>query len=465
MYKPWIILFLLSGLLTSSQAQLVGRQVLELPLKYARPAESVVLSPVQSGKSQFFRGRPWIVYTDRAGVKSYQKPRISKKEVQATLGFMEGFYVVEDTEQFLHIVRDPDLKRGVLSIRVEDFGWVPKSQMLLWQSALGSAWSTQNPRQGIISNQKKPGKPVQFFLHPELKKKTEVNLEPQSYYLYKLDPQNASVLLGESPRMDRQDPGSTLLGWTELSNLIEKQNWLFCEPNWAPEVVNYRLENDYPLVAYRDSIAALHSALNSSVPRSSQLWQQDSLYSRRSGHWFRLPLLAWHEKVAKVAVFVPQTQTFRTGYLPLYIEEDSLRGVKFSLLLSRMQLVNLMTQMEKLKMNMPPGDARFEFKKVLWEMAQPYLEPEVSMPILSSWTFGQITEMIFGFPSQSALGPYRLRDLIDPELVSEEEIVDFLLNLDRKISELEAIFNTRSYKASFRSGSETFFWIEEDLLP
>ena len=69
------------------------------------------------------------------------------------------------------------------------------------------------------------------------------------------------------------------------------------------------------------------------------------------------------------------------------------------------------------------------------------------------------------FRSSLHLGQYRLRDFTNPELVSDREILAFLEKLDRKLSRLEAIFNTQVYEASFRSGGETFFWIEEDLLP
>ena len=121
--------------------------------------------------------------------------------------------------------------------------------------------------------------------------------------------------------------------------------------------------------------------------------------------------------------------------------------------------------MEKLKLEMSPEDARFELQKIIWKMAQPHLEPGVSMPVMSNWTFSQITETIFGFPSQSELGKHKLRDFTNPELVREGEIMNFFVNLERKLSLLEDIFNARTYEASFRSGGETFFWIEEGLLP
>ena len=120
-YKIFLIIILFSG-----QSLLAGNlptKVLPLPAKYKMPKVS---TGKQLGKtSDIIPGSIWEVYSDRSGNKTVTAVGGSSMK---TLSYLEMFYVVEESESHLHIIKDPKLDyKGNVSSEAEDFGWIEKT--------------------------------------------------------------------------------------------------------------------------------------------------------------------------------------------------------------------------------------------------------------------------------------------------------------------------------------------------
>ncbi len=107
----------------------VPEKAMEQPIKYTTPQEDVLLTKDEKRRP----GSCWIVYSDKNGNKTYESSTNNK--LKRTIGFMDAFYVEDETNKRVHLFKDPDYKEG-FSSSVEDYGWIDKENLLLWDHCL-----------------------------------------------------------------------------------------------------------------------------------------------------------------------------------------------------------------------------------------------------------------------------------------------------------------------------------------
>ncbi len=444
---------------------LSGRPIVPQPQKYVRPTESTIATPVDPDRGLFLNGRPWVVFVDRAAVVAVSKPGQDASSKGRQLGFLEPFFVLKDSAEYLFLVKDPALKRGITSEEVVAYGWVSKTQLLLWQSSLGDAWAWKIKKRVLLTPSPKGKNKVHFYQSPELKKKVKVILSPQSYFVYKTDEKNQTVLLGKEERFDDREVKTVILGWVSRAHLLERGNWVFCEPNWDSTAVAERAQTG-KLRVFADSLNALQYQQTGTANRASLVWDNDPVQVlRMKGNWQRFPVISVDKDLVKVAVYWPKKRIFRAAFLPIHNLNTTEPNVKYCRLLSRKELAEMISYMEQLRIKGTVEDARIHLKNIVWEMSRPYLGPEMSMPKISQWPFSQVLEAIFGLPSSSELGGYSMNDFTNDQKVPKEVFEAFFTELDSKLETLSLIFNANDYAYGFRTASLSYYWIEADLLP
>lgn len=449
---------------TSLSAQdLAGREILPQPQKYVRPTSSTIETPVDRERGLFLTGRPWQVLV--SGYKVVAKRTLTNpKEKGNPLGFLSAYFVLKDSAEFLYLITDPLLKRGKTSSQAQRVGWVAKPDLLMWQNALGDAWAWKVKKRALVTVSPDGNKKVKCFQSPELKKKRKVELSGQSYFIYRENKKFETALIGRAERFEIEEAEQVILGWVSRVHLIERPDWVYCEPNWKPESAATRQETGR-LKVFSDSVAARQYQLSGKVARKAVVWEDDSLTARLKGTWQRFPVITAGEDLIKVAVYWPKKQLFLPAWVPAHNQNTAVPNVKYCLLLNRIELAELIEQMEDLRIRAEVLDARVELKNVIWEMSRPYLGPNLSMPKLSQWPFAEVLEAIFGLPSQSELGKYSMNEFNQPDKVAKETFDAFFESLDEKIETLTQIFNANNYPYSFQSASLSYYWIEADLLP
>lgn len=74
--------------------------------------------------------------------------------------------------------------------------------------------------------------------------------------------------------------------------------------------------------------------------------------------------------------------------------------------------------------------------------------------------------LVFGLPANSnLLMDVRLRDIVEPTVLTDARFEQYVQYLDSKLRELQRIANDRSYEQSFTSNNITYYWIPLELFP
>lgn len=300
LYRTLSLYFcLLSLLLFFSPAfcQIAGKKIQYYPEHYNTPTIDDNNTPLDiSGEVQ--SGLPWIVFNDDEGNNSCIKPG-NDSILKRNLSFLEAFYVIDETEKYIHIVKDDNLDamNGTLSQYATDYGWINKKNLLLWNRCL----VTKN---GNISK-----KAMLIITQNFLKKTNFENIKQYSVNLYKnadrtipiyyqkdiLDIffiykiKGSSVLLGANSFTGKNEVSSDLLGWVDKDMLMFWNNRLCIEPNYNSEAANERKNTGFKTTVFYDLPTALKYSTGTNVS-SQGWWYADPFKNRLPGHIMRFPV-------------------------------------------------------------------------------------------------------------------------------------------------------------------------------
>ncbi len=123
--RPFLFILIL-GFGYSSMCQ----GVLKKPFKYLNPAPELDL--VRDDRRI---GLEWTIYPDRKGVVVFADS-IGNEVKPSQVRFLETCYAIEESENRLLLVTDPQLELGRLSDNFKEIGWVDKSELILWEKYL-----------------------------------------------------------------------------------------------------------------------------------------------------------------------------------------------------------------------------------------------------------------------------------------------------------------------------------------
>jgi len=212
----------LSVLLTSCQVKLPSKRTPE-PAQYGQ----VDNSPVVNGYPK--KATPWIVVSDRSKNTAYldKSDEKSYKEVK----FLEPLMVLKHRDGMVKVAEYiPDaLMKKVSSKSIKTYGWIPESDLLLWNNSLKSEKTGYPVRVAVVpsnsevirsSDRYYKNDSIMVFNSPSLIETANVKIpNGQMVYVYKQAENNKRFLVGKKPSIDMDSISTSLYGWVS-SNVV-----------------------------------------------------------------------------------------------------------------------------------------------------------------------------------------------------------------------------------------------------
>ena len=280
--------------------ELAGKVVLKKPFKYFEPYADINYSETEERDLT----REWIVYSDRISNKSYDKP--GSTTVKKSLGFLERFLVLDETDKYIHIVKDPNVDiHGTLSKSATDFGWISKDKMLLWEHCLFTRVGkidkkamVLNTVEGVKRRDINKDEPTEVFFctDPGLNKKSENSTSLyEVFFIYKQT--KDAVLLG---RLNRKSGSlkmsDVVVGWIPNTRINFWDHRIALEPNPEVDAVKERKSKGIKTTILLDELAAEDFMKGRTVRSQDVFWNADTYEERPDGYWRRFPILNYDKE-------------------------------------------------------------------------------------------------------------------------------------------------------------------------
>lgn len=457
-----------------SSPQSIVQQILAKPLKYQKPTNENDLTPTTERMPLL----PWRVYSDRENNLTYRLPRSDQH--YKTLGFLEGFYVVEEDGEFVRIVKDPNADLLQLSDSAENYGWISKRNLLLWESCL-YANQGEIPRRAMIQNtvllknnifQGDKEQNISLTSSPVETASKSVALTSLNEFFFVLKTDNHSVLVSNSEFINSQTSDTKakdlpLTGWIHKNRLIMWEHRVALEPNWEEPAVLER-RSGKKAILFVNEAAAANYIVGKTTHANEVWWNADPFEKRFTGEIRRFPVLRYSTTTPGVLVVMapnsdPQyVNLMAEVYAPMRVKGQSESLFIRVLLLSQLELYQYIETMERLKVSLNKPE-RF---LVEWSGILSRAGYHINMQQLQECTLSRFHEMIFSIsPQRTPLKGVWLQQLL--ELSANGQILreQYRTMLAQKQEQLRKIANSENFEYSFRSHSIRYFWIEEGLMP
>lgn len=232
-------------------------KVMEAPLKYERPVffedfKFIKDNEFIEDKGKGINNLAWSVFSDRAGNITYNQPE-TNSGVFKRLNFLEHFYVIDEKDGWIHIVKTQISGRRVIDRykdRTVDYGWVPKKNMLLWSNGLVDKGTGIHQKLFLVNRADEIGE----ILEKANKEKTKIYKGPESnevlkeisihsyYYIFKHD-KNGRFLIAADYKANRFDIEKQIVGWVKETSTSRWKTRIAIEPNFSPEAFKERKDN------------------------------------------------------------------------------------------------------------------------------------------------------------------------------------------------------------------------------
>jgi len=211
-----------SVLLTSCQVKLPSKRTPE-PSQYGQIDNSSVINGYPK------KATPWIAISDRSRNTAYldKSDEKSYKEVK----FLEPLMVLKHRDGMVKVAEYiPDaLMKKVSSKQIKTYGWIPESDLLLWNNSLKSEKTGFPVRVAVVPSNSDvirsaeryyKNDSIMVFNSPSLIEQANVKIpNGQMVYVYKQAENNKRFLVGKKPSVDIDSINSSLYGWVS-SNVI-----------------------------------------------------------------------------------------------------------------------------------------------------------------------------------------------------------------------------------------------------
>jgi hypothetical protein len=295
-----IYLFLQAGVTAQS---LIGISALRKPRIYEKPRIDVLdqvfsMEPTRSNLQ-------WVVWSDREGIRTSNGQE---------LDFLQKFWVVDENENEIHIVEYNDAKynRGLNEFKGEpiDYGWVPKSQMLLWSEGLRSAvqgfrikaMTVSTPESILetgIEELTRAGRKLAFYDSPTT---DEINDKDSPlfniFYLFKEE--KGRYLLGRRDNLITGNASDYVYGWVDKRSVTTWDLRQALEPNWESQAIEERKNVRVLPAAFRNSEEA-QAYEKGTITNAQSLWSR-TYEKREEPQWKRFPIFEKDGNIIKTGV-------------------------------------------------------------------------------------------------------------------------------------------------------------------
>jgi hypothetical protein len=208
-------------------SQKLPKKMIEKPRKYQQPVKPDFKTPVDtSPTNETLPNQQWIVYSDRDNNPTYKSSTGNQKF--KTLNFLDDFFVAEEKGDWLHIVKDPNPDFLNFSNQADDYGWIRKSNLILWQHCLVTSVGFISQKAMILNTVEhlksdEGGRPdiVEFRSSPirNAPKTGHLSLLYKFFFIFKIE--GKSVLLAEEERItdNQKQRRKNVVGWAPSSRL------------------------------------------------------------------------------------------------------------------------------------------------------------------------------------------------------------------------------------------------------
>lgn len=211
-----------SVLLVSCQVKLPSKKTPE-PSLYGQIDNATVMNGYPK------KSVPWIAISDRSRNTAYldKNDEKSYKEVK----FLEPLMVLKHRDGMVKVAEyNPDaLMKKVSSKSIKTYGWIPESELLLWNSSLKDEKTGYPVRVAVVPSSSDvirsaeryyKNDSIMVFNSPSLIENANVKIpNGQIVYVYKQAENNKRFLVGKRPNIDIDSISTGLYGWVS-SNVI-----------------------------------------------------------------------------------------------------------------------------------------------------------------------------------------------------------------------------------------------------
>jgi hypothetical protein len=311
------IIFLISSLSGISQS-FNGKSPMRCPTEYEKPKLTTLIGKTKPGRNI------WAVWADRDELTSSNGKR---------LNFADRFLVVEEKPDQLHIVSENGTYNSMNDEFIGepvDFGWVPKSSVLLWSTALYSAKTnfrikvmtitTPDLMASEVERIRKEGKKMNFFSNPTTTKENNNEL-PLFEIFYVFKKEGNRILLGRRDNISKGNASYYLMGWVDESKVQLWDMRQVIEPNWDQNSCIERRQNSVPAALFQNSSEALIYGNSGDTTRN--FWSDDRYEKKYDPMWKRLPVFSRTDNLIETAVV-----SDLVNELGKTVDDEELRGLQ-----------------------------------------------------------------------------------------------------------------------------------------
>lgn len=292
----------------------VGQEhILFQPIKYQTPHRDMDTRPVRESERDDYV--PWFVISVNQNAQTYSSPGRGRPFKQLVFG--ERFYVTAEEGNYLRIAKDDRRNDFHLSSRAEDYGWVSKNDVLMWQRALMDPESAIALKGMILNTTSALGDirtdyhRINAYKDSELNQRTDFEARLfEIFYIYRYSQDGRAVLLGRSPHFSerqtgRQEMTGSVIGWVDLNRVLEWDHRVAVEPNHENESVSERFARGIRSTVFTpspgpDPKACARQFMRGHLsPECEIAWQDDIFdergnHARKQGYWRRFPVIGDH---------------------------------------------------------------------------------------------------------------------------------------------------------------------------
>ena len=262
----------------------------KIPDDFIRPTEDVAISEVKQSTTTDL----WVVYSCKHDNHSYWE--IGEDNIKRTFDFLEWFYVIDETNDHLRIVKDDPGYSDQTTKEMKDYGWIEKENLLLWEQCLVT--NNNISKKVMILNTLRSSLDtslqhdrVIFYTDPELTNETE-NISDlyQVFFIYKKS--GNSVLVGKDAINTHPDIiEENIKGWVPDHRIVNWDHRVAIEPNWKKDAVQERKDNNIKTSVFIDEPAAIRFKNGNQILKQQLFWDKDPYENRNIGDWRRYPVL------------------------------------------------------------------------------------------------------------------------------------------------------------------------------
>ena len=272
--------------LTLSVAAIAQNKVIGQPIKFQNPKDFLNEDDMKQfiqGKGKESKENAWIVVSDRMNNQTYKKGD-ENSEAETKINFKDWFYVTDQNDEWIHIIKARLGSNLKISKMGKDYGWIKKSNMLLWTSGMLDQ-NTLIHRKAFLLNKVED---ISAILESENKGLVSIYQGPNTaetvgkkniyefYFIYKKD--KGRYLIGKESRFSSARIDNVLVGWIRDQKTSEWNTRIALEPCFTEDAYNERKENpDLRMIGFSDLGGANSYANTGMLAESKIIWDNDPI--------------------------------------------------------------------------------------------------------------------------------------------------------------------------------------------